>query len=532
MQPVRRHTYLLLLVTLRTLRFADALRRAHSAETSNTSSDTFMKLEEFTRVCHDVEMDIVTSKGALKRVFDNMDYHSKGEGHDGWVDVHDVSRAMKDGPDGILLQTLVDTWYMEHILCDDKVCNDIEEIIEKGCTAHCFSVAEDYDFTKGTTDNYKSITEPEFFGLYKDIRETQIDYNYHAHFTMERQLWQDEYISRVVDRAPGSVGSPWLIFTSGGMGVGKGYVMEWISNQNLFTHERFVFVNPDYFKGVMPEYKLYTAAGQPEGTMCHKESNLMDEIAQSAALRKNKHVFVDGSLRDSGWYVGTKERPGLLPRLKKQYPHYKIAVLHVQFGSLDDVEGVKASLQRQLDKRAAGPEGRTTPFDLAFDSIQQSENTVELLREAGITDFMASINNVWGQAPRVQRVAVPGEADGQWQDMSSVNDEYNKGLKVQWKSSRESIVENLENQEFDQAMRRTQQLEKESTDVDANSPAWHYIRDRFSPDNLLIGNNGLPGPYDAGRPHCEARHCPFKTVDMELRASFPYMVSGSKNRYY
>ena len=88
-----------------------------------------------------------------------------------------------------------------------------------------FKVPEDYDYSKTTNDNYDTwggVESPVFHGVYADIRKT-LDYSYHGHYTKGRQLWQDRVIQTVVARTDPQ-GSPWLVYTCGPMGAGKGSV--------------------------------------------------------------------------------------------------------------------------------------------------------------------------------------------------------------------------------------------------------------------------------------------------------------------
>lgn len=46
---------------------------------------------------------------------------------------------------------------------------------------------------------------------------------------------------------------PWVVYTCGPMGVGKGHVLSWLSKQGLFPLEYIVHIDPDFFKRIMPE---------------------------------------------------------------------------------------------------------------------------------------------------------------------------------------------------------------------------------------------------------------------------------------
>ena len=107
------------------------------------------------------------------------------------------------------------------------------------------------------------------------------------------------------------------------MGAGKGYALSWMSRHGYFPLEDIVHIDPDHFKRLMPEWDVYVSKGEPAGDRCHRESGFIQEIAQEAAMRKSQNVWVDGSLRDGDWFKV------VFQGVRKQYPHYKIAIFEV-----------------------------------------------------------------------------------------------------------------------------------------------------------------------------------------------------------
>jgi len=89
------------------------------------------------------------------------------------------------------------------------------------------------------------------------------------------------------------------------MGVGKGFALSWMSARDIFPLEDIVHIDPDHFKAVMPEWSAYVAYGKkmkdPDipGNQCHRESCYMQEIALEESLKRQQHIWVDGSLSDS-----------------------------------------------------------------------------------------------------------------------------------------------------------------------------------------------------------------------------------------
>ena len=74
----------------------------------------------------------------------------------------------------------------------------------------------------------------------------------------------------------------------------------------------------------MPEWDAYVARdAERAGTLCHRESGFLQEIAQEVALRRRQHVWVDGSLRDDEW------SQQVFARIRARHPAYRLAILYV-----------------------------------------------------------------------------------------------------------------------------------------------------------------------------------------------------------
>lgn len=81
-----------------------------------------------------------------------------------------------------------------------------------------------------TEQNYGDFkNKTTFHGEFADIRKN-LDYNFHANYVKERQLFQDEIIIRtledpIITDAHGNTCArpehPWLVFTAGAMGAGE-----------------------------------------------------------------------------------------------------------------------------------------------------------------------------------------------------------------------------------------------------------------------------------------------------------------------
>jgi len=193
------------------------------------------------------------------------------------------------------------------------------------CSIPQFSIEKSTEEIHASKDMY-------FYGPYAHIRRT-LDYSYHCNYTRERQLLQDAIIAdfmttpKIVD-ADGQVGTtptePFIVFTAGAMGAGKGYVLHYMERHGYFPLPSFVIVDPDDIRSNFPEYNLYKSENPfKAGELTRKEAGYMVEILTYAAMESGKNVLVDGSLRDWEWY---RE---YFTRLREEYSCIKISILHI-----------------------------------------------------------------------------------------------------------------------------------------------------------------------------------------------------------
>lgn len=193
-------------------------------------------------------------------------------------------------------------------------------------------IPSDFDFDKSTQENYAADSQ-EFYGPFEEFRAS-LDFSYHGNYTKERQAFQDKIVQKclggtmIYDRNNGIVGKkaedPWMVFTAGVMGAGKGYAMGQISSRGDFPVESYVTADPDDIRSHFPEYHLF-AVNNPKlaGDLTHREAGYITEIVSAAALKRGFNVMVDGSLRDWEWYQG------YFDSLKKDYAKLRIAILHI-----------------------------------------------------------------------------------------------------------------------------------------------------------------------------------------------------------
>mmetsp|Transcript_18 Transcript_18/g.36 ORF Transcript_18/g.36 Transcript_18/m.36 type:complete len:750 (+) Transcript_18:51-2300(+) len=254
------------------------------------------------------------------------------------------------------------------------------------CQECSFQIPDDYDYSKPTCENYKG-NPGEFVGDFVKIREER-DYTYHNNYTPCRQLWQDMAVKSCLGKTEAQ-SRPWVVYTCGPMGVGKGHVLSWLSEQGLFPLEFIVHVDPDFFKRIMPEWTNYLShAASAEvssekhgeqiaaGSACHLESAFLQEITMEAAMSERQNVWVDGSLSDGAWF--SKE----FDDIRNRFPHYRIAIIYITASE----ETVRA----RIAKRSAET-GRSIPESQIVRSLQSPEASIRLL--APKTDLVVRITN-------------------------------------------------------------------------------------------------------------------------------------------
>ena len=242
-----------------------------------------------------------------------------------------------------------------------------------------------FDLTKATSENYRSPVPYEkgkadqFFGEYAEIRES-MDYSHHTVYSKERQLWQDSVVDSVVVKVKKQT-QPWIVYTCGPMGAGKGYALGWMSANGYFPLEGIVHIDPDGFKAVMPEWDDYVAASEKDGTiepgtLTHQESGYMQEIAQEVAMRKSQNIWIDGSLRDGNWFTI------VFKSLREQHPQYRIGIFYVA--------AAEKVIRERIERRRIKT-GRGVPESQLVDSLNAPDKSLGML--VPLVDFVARINN-------------------------------------------------------------------------------------------------------------------------------------------
>ncbi|KAG8462504.1 hypothetical protein KFE25_010329 [Diacronema lutheri] len=240
-----------------------------------------------------------------------------------------------------------------------------------------FVVPIEYDYTRSTRENYQAQRgEGASYGAYADIRDA-LDKDYHGTYTRARQAMQDELVAQLV--APGKPyqRTPWIVFTAGAMGAGKSHTIRWMAQRDIFPLENIVHIDSDLFKAAFPEWPGYVSRDPlSAGRHTRHESGYLVEIAQEAALRLGKHVWVDGSLRDCDWYKR------VFAQVRRDHPDYQIAILYVTA----DEEQIAARVRKRAELT-----GRHVPEAEIRDSLQRVPRSVAAL--APCAHFLAVIDN-------------------------------------------------------------------------------------------------------------------------------------------
>lgn len=228
-----------------------------------------------------------------------------------------------------------------------------------------------------------------------------IDYTYHGRYSLERQAVQDDIIRTMLSleevqtgrAAPKSAKTdferfmrgarqlrqprqPWALFSAGCMGAGKTHVMCKLDAHGLLPLPRFVRVDMDRIRALLPETSGYVDHDKANaGSMTQRECGLIAEVVTEEALRRGLNLWVDSSLRDADWWALE------IQRIRRTYPH-KLAILHV-VASWPQVQAREAKRGEQT--------GRRIPPDVLKKTFERVPAAVTLLRP--LVDEFIEVDN-------------------------------------------------------------------------------------------------------------------------------------------
>lgn len=311
--------------------------------------------DEFISTLKRMQLDFNLGDCELRRVFDYLD-----ENGDGRLSLEEFKSGRGSHP---LTRTLV-----ERLSSTSDAISDLD---------HQFPDPQ-FDCSTSTAEFYSAPLESGFVGENAVIRKS-LDYTYHNNYTEQRQHFQDFLIrTNVLLHGAGSH-QPWYVLTCGPMGVGKGYVLGWMSAIGILQLETISKIDPDNFKLRLPEWQSYVQNGMASvaGSMTHAESSYIAEIAQHVAMNNSMDVWVDGSLRNSAWYETE------LQRIRKLFPQYRIAIISISAPEQMIADNIK---------RRAIETGRDIPEELQrASSLDEIGKGVQRLTH--LVDLVASVVN-------------------------------------------------------------------------------------------------------------------------------------------
>jgi hypothetical protein len=176
--------------------------------------------------------------------------------------------------------------------------------------------------TSFSTDEIYKSNVAVYNDIYAETRK-ELDYKYHSHYTIERQIVQDKIITELL-----SVGRtmeyPWLIYNFGVVGAGKTYTIRKFSEINIFPILAFVVIDYDRIKCMLPDMKKFIEQDPDSASKrVHREASLISEIAERQAIKMKKCILIDGGLREIDWY-----RYRLQSFVMNSY-HYSLGLIHV-----------------------------------------------------------------------------------------------------------------------------------------------------------------------------------------------------------
>jgi len=236
----------------------------------------------------------------------------------------------------------------------------------------------------------------------------ELDHSYHGHYTVERQHIQNGLLSRCLEFGGRTVSAPWLIFTCGAMGVGKGHALRYLHSKGRFPRNHFCLVDPDRFRKGLPETASYIAnqLWRTLGRHTQREAGYLSEIALAACLNQSRNCVYDSSLRDATFWSSS------ISRIRAKYPQYKLVSTQYSTGWFrptngNDSDGVVQAIyfvtaphsiifDRALKR--ARETGRYIPADVLQEAIHSAPAAFEKLK--GMVDFTAVIDT-GGATPKV-----------------------------------------------------------------------------------------------------------------------------------
>mmetsp|Transcript_20443 Transcript_20443/g.43845 ORF Transcript_20443/g.43845 Transcript_20443/m.43845 type:complete len:485 (-) Transcript_20443:379-1833(-) len=250
---------------------------------------------------------------------------------------------------------------------------------------------------------------PDAFAPSFAASRVKLDYGYHRPPARGRQELQDHILGKIRGASDGAAssssstakGRPWIVFTAGPMGVGKGYALTMLHRSGLFPLDSFLKIDPDLIKNELPEMAGYLVRDPGSAaTKLHRESGQMADILFEYALLGEREgesrdpaaegpppsVLVDGSLRDVGWHTH------LFDRIHAHPSGFRVAILQIT---------ADQSTIRERARIRGEKTGRFVPDEILQESMDQVPRSVEALMEKA--DAVHTVANDEGRPLRLVR---------------------------------------------------------------------------------------------------------------------------------
>ena len=189
--------------------------------------------------------------------------------------------------------------------------------------------------------------EPRFTAPFRDERK-QLDYDYHAVYERNRQQLQDGVLEYTLGVEVDACDRPLIVFLGGPVSSGKTYTAHWLLMGGHIPFSSFIYVDPDAIKEMLPECKLARAKKTMiPSELTHVESGYISEIAVRAAMKKNCHIIVDGTLKSFAWHAQN------FRNLKALFPHYRCVILDIR--AREETVLARAQSRARLTQRDIPP---------------------------------------------------------------------------------------------------------------------------------------------------------------------------------
>lgn len=208
------------------------------------------------------------------------------------------------------------------------------------------------------------------YGRFRSIRKT-LDYTFHKKYPIDRQILQDNIVTKFLDNRPCTLRNPSLILTAGAMGAGKSHVIRYCLGNR---YDKFVVADVDRIKYHLPEMQnLMENDPYQVGKMLHSEACTIHEILFKEAISRKCDVIIDGSLRNADFFKK------FLPNVRNTHT---VTIVHV-------VASLKTCLDRA--QKRSKETGRVVPRESIELSITECPKSVKEL--SPLADNVININN-------------------------------------------------------------------------------------------------------------------------------------------